>query len=154
MAQRLKRLPAMQETWVRSLAREDPLEKEMASHSSILAWRIPWTEEPGGLQSMGSQRVGHDWATSLTSLHCIRYCKYSRDDLKYRVGCADPCANATLFCVRDLSIHRLVSVGVLGPIPRGYQGVLPLNRTGWVQGKVSPKATLLVGDDKAGNGDL
>ena len=49
MAQRLKRLPAMKETWVRSLSREDPLEKEMASHSSILAWRIPWTEEPGGL---------------------------------------------------------------------------------------------------------
>ena len=66
VAQRLKRLPAMQETWVRSLGWEDPLEKEMATHSSILAWRIPWTEEPGGLQSTGSQRVGHDWATSLT----------------------------------------------------------------------------------------
>ena len=60
MAQRLKRLPAMWETWVRSLGQEDSLEKEMATHSSILAWRIPWTEEPGGLQSMGSQRVGHD----------------------------------------------------------------------------------------------
>ena len=65
-AQRLKRLPAMRETWVRSLGREDPLEKGMATHSSILAWRIPWTEEPGRLQSMGSQRVGHDWATSLS----------------------------------------------------------------------------------------
>ena len=53
VAQRLKRLPAMRETWVRSLGREDPLEKEMAIHSSILAWRIPWTEELGGLQSMG-----------------------------------------------------------------------------------------------------
>ena len=60
VAQRLKRLPAMQETWVRSLGWEDPLEKEMATHSSSLAWRIPWMEEPGGLQSMGSQRVGHD----------------------------------------------------------------------------------------------
>ena len=60
MAQRLKRLPAMQETWVRSLSREDTLEKEMATHSSILAWRIPWREEPGRLQFMGSQRVGHD----------------------------------------------------------------------------------------------
>ena len=60
MAQRLKRLPEMRETWVRSLGREDPLEKEMATHSSILAWRIPWMEEPGGLQSMGSQRVRHD----------------------------------------------------------------------------------------------
>ena len=60
VAQRLKRLPAMQETWVQSLGREDPLEKEMATHSSILAWRIPWTEEPSGPQSMGLQRVGHD----------------------------------------------------------------------------------------------
>ena len=60
VAQRLKRLPPMWETWVRSLGREDPLEKEMATHSSILAWRIPWTEEPGGLQSTGSQRVAHD----------------------------------------------------------------------------------------------
>ena len=54
----------MQETWVRSLGEEDPLEKEMATHSSTLAWRIPWREEPGRLQSMGSQRVRHDWATS------------------------------------------------------------------------------------------
>ena len=56
VAQRLKRLPAMRETWVRSLGWEDPLEKEMATHSSILAWRIPWMEEPGGLQSTGSQK--------------------------------------------------------------------------------------------------
>ena len=55
VAQRIKRLPAMQETQVQSLGWEDPLEKEMATHSSILAWRIPWTEEPGGLQSTGSQ---------------------------------------------------------------------------------------------------
>ena len=60
VAQRLKHLPGMWETWVRSLGREDPLEKKMATHSSILAWRIPWTEEPGRLQSMGSHRVGHD----------------------------------------------------------------------------------------------
>ena len=56
----IKCLPAMQETRVQSLRQEDPLEKEMATHSSILAWRIPWTEETGGLQSTGSQRVGHD----------------------------------------------------------------------------------------------
>ena len=60
VAQRLKSLPAIQETRVRSLGQEDPLEKEMATHSSILAWEIPWTEEPGGLQSTASQRVGHD----------------------------------------------------------------------------------------------
>ena len=60
MAQRLKCLPAKQKTWVQSLSQEDLLEEEMATYSSILSWRIPWTEEPGGLQSMGSQRVGHD----------------------------------------------------------------------------------------------
>ena len=60
VAQRLKRLPGMRETWVRSLGREDPLEKEMATHSSTLAWKMPWTEEPCRLQSMESQRVGHD----------------------------------------------------------------------------------------------
>ena len=60
MAQRVKNLPARQETQAPSLGQEDPLEKEMATHSSILAWEIPWAEEPGRLQSMGSQRVGHD----------------------------------------------------------------------------------------------
>ena len=60
VAQTVKNLPAMQETWVRSLGWEDPLEKGMAIRSSIFAWRIPWTEEPGGLQSVGWQRVGHN----------------------------------------------------------------------------------------------
>ena len=60
MTQMVKTLPAMQETWVQSLDGKDTLEKEMATYSSILAWRIPWTEDPDGLQSMGSQRVGQD----------------------------------------------------------------------------------------------
>ena len=60
VAQSVKNLPAVKETWVQSLAWEDPLEKEMATHSSIIAWEIPWMGEPGNLQSMGSQRVGHD----------------------------------------------------------------------------------------------
>ena len=60
VAQRLKRLPATQETWVLSLGREDPLEKEMATHSNTLAWKIPWMEEPDRLQSMGLQRIGHN----------------------------------------------------------------------------------------------
>ena len=60
MTQLVKDLPAKEETWVRSLGREDPLEKGMATHSSILAWRVTWTEEPGGLQLMRLQRVGHD----------------------------------------------------------------------------------------------
>ena len=60
VAQTVKRLPTMWETWIQSLGREDLLEKEMATHSSILAWKIPWMEEPGRLQFMGSQRVGHN----------------------------------------------------------------------------------------------
>ena len=68
MAQTVKKLPVMQATWVWSLDWEDSLENEMATHSSVLAWRIPWTEEPGRLQSMGSQRVWHDWTTSA----CVR----------------------------------------------------------------------------------
>ena len=67
MAQMVKCLPTMWKTRVRSLGWEDPLEKEMATHSSILAWKIPWTEEPGKLQFMGLQRVGHD--SNFTSLH-------------------------------------------------------------------------------------
>ena len=64
VAQTIKNLPAMQEMQVRSLGQKDPLEKGMATHSSVLAWRFPWTEEPGGLQSMELQRVGHNWATN------------------------------------------------------------------------------------------
>ena len=64
MAQTVKNLPTMQETWVRSLGLEDPLEEGMATHSSIHAWITPWTEGPGELQSMGSQRVGCNWATN------------------------------------------------------------------------------------------
>ena len=67
VVQSVKNLPAMQETPVRFLGWEDPLKEEMATHSSILAWRIPWTEEPGSLQSMGSTRVGYDLATQPTN---------------------------------------------------------------------------------------
>ena len=82
VAQLVKNPPAIQETWVRFLDWEDSLEKGSATHSSILAWRIPWTEEPGRLQSTGSQRVGHDWATftfisiesMMPSNHLILYC--------------------------------------------------------------------------------
>ena len=77
MAQWVKNPPAMQETQeiqVQSLGWEDPLEEEMATHASILAWRIPWTGEPGGLQCMGSQRVRHDCTTEHTHTHM---CKYS-----------------------------------------------------------------------------
>ena len=69
VAQLVKNLPVMQETQVLSLGLEDPLEKEMATHCSILAWRIPWTEEPGGLKSMGLQRVGPDCETNTSTFH-------------------------------------------------------------------------------------
>ena len=64
----------MQETWVPSLGQDDSLEQEMAPHSGILAWRIPWTEEPGGLQSMGLQRVGHDWVTNTFQYSFMTFC--------------------------------------------------------------------------------
>ena len=70
-AQMVKRLPTMWVTWVCPLGWEDPLEKGMAAHSSIFAWKVPWTEEPGRLQSTGLQTVGHDWATSLSLSACI-----------------------------------------------------------------------------------
>ena len=76
VAQRLKRLPGMQEAQVQPLGWEDPLGKEMATYSSTLAWRIPWREEPGRLQSMGSQRVGYHWATSLSLSHARSYTRY------------------------------------------------------------------------------
>ena len=72
MAQTVKNMPAMQEIWVRSLGREDRLEKGTATHSNILGWRIPGTEEPGGLQSMRSQRVGHDLVTDTKKTSKIR----------------------------------------------------------------------------------
>ena len=72
----VKPLPATRETWVRSLGWEDPLEKEMATQPSTLAWKIPWMDEPGRLQSMGSQRVGHDWVTSLGSRNYSKYLKH------------------------------------------------------------------------------
>ena len=77
----VKHLPTMRETWVQSLGREDLLEKETATHSSILTWKIPWTEEPRRLQSTGSQRVGHDWATSLFFLMMGNQCKRCRNSI-------------------------------------------------------------------------
>ena len=113
----------MQETVVQSLGREDPLEKEMATHSSTLAWIIPWTEEPGRLRSTGSQRVGHDWATSLSKWtgmgefnsddHYIYYC--GQESLR-RNGVAlivnKRVWNAVLGC--NLKNNRMISVHLQG----------------------------------------
>ena len=93
MAQMVKRLPTMQETWVQFLSWKDLLEKKMATHSSILAWKIPWTEEPGRLQSMGSQRVRHDWETSLSFL------------ISFPVWCT----TAFRILVKPLHLRRLLS---------------------------------------------
>ena len=82
-AQMVKNLPAMQETQVQSLGPEDLLEKGMATHSSILAWRIPCTEEPGGLQSRGSQRFRHDWATNTACQDTIKYILVSERQKKW-----------------------------------------------------------------------
>ena len=71
-----KNLPARRKTWVRSLGWEDPLEEGMATHSSLLAWRVPWKQEPGGLQAMGSQRVGHSWATKRTQHYRAEHSPY------------------------------------------------------------------------------
>ena len=76
----VKNLPAMQGTWVPSLGREDPLKKETAALSSILAWEIPWTEEPGGLQSMGSQRIRHDWATNTFTFSSERFLPWTQSE--------------------------------------------------------------------------
>ena len=104
VAQMVKNLPAMQKTWVRSLGREDPLEKGMAIHSSILAWRTPWTEELGGLQSMGLQRVRHDWATNTTPI---------REDKSHRVMSTiyPHCTHLALYyCVPAICFHCIMPV--------------------------------------------
>ena len=77
LVQKVKNLPLMQETWVWSLSQEDPLEKVLATHSSIFAWRIPRTEEPGGLQSMGLQRVRHKWVTNIFTFKHMCVCVIS-----------------------------------------------------------------------------
>ena len=84
IAQMVKKSPAMQETWVWSLGWEDPLEKEMATHYTILAWIIPWTEEPGRLKSRGSQRIRHDWVTfTLKKKNRVRKCQKSKIKLPF-----------------------------------------------------------------------
>ena len=83
VAQTVKCLPTIQETWVQSLGWEDLLEKEMAIHSSILAWEIPWTEEPGRLPSMGSQRTGHEWVTALWLFLCLTVDNFCQHIFKF-----------------------------------------------------------------------
>ena len=112
---------AMRETRVRSLGRDHPLEKEMATHSRILAWRTPWTEKPGGLQSMGSQRVGHDWATSLTYLlnqqgptvyHrpcCSILCNNLNGEIIWKGIDTYICVTESLYCIPEMDTILLIN---------------------------------------------
>ena len=120
----VKKLLAMQKTWVQSLGWEDPLEKEMATHSSILAWRIPCIEEPDVLQSMGLQRVGHDWET-FTSLHIPR--KKGKTDMvdsyQYQPWCAPSrrsCDKRGWLIKRDVSNCTMTRSGALCPQPPSH----------------------------------
>ena len=112
VAQRVKCLPVIQETGVWSLGREDPLEKEMATHSSTLAWKIPWMEKPGRLQSMWSQRVRHDWATSLSLSYMTLLAFYwvflqkHNDQVKVTQLCPTPCD-------MDCIVHGIFQVRIL-----------------------------------------
>ena len=107
LAQTVKNLPAMRETRVWSLGQEDPLEKGMATHSNILAWRISWTEEPGGLQFVGLQRVGHDWAARS---HTHTHTHSLTDSYDYYWHHCHPCysqlRNLQGCCVAELQAWR------------------------------------------------
>ena len=91
VTQTVKHLPSMQETSVWSLGRENPLKKETATHSSTLAWKIPWMEEPGRLQSMGLQRVGHDWVTSFSLFYITRSNNLHKVKVKVAQSCLTLC---------------------------------------------------------------
>ena len=112
MTQRLKRLPAMQETWVQSLDREDPLEKEMATHPSILAWRIPWMEEPRGLQSLGSQsqtQLSMRTHMHMRLIHAHHFLFFLKNYFTYKF-LYRKCNILTILNASELNINHVVSV--------------------------------------------
>ena len=135
----VKNLPVMKETWVWSLCGEDPLEWEMATHSSALAWRIPWTEEPGRLQSLGSQRVGHAWVTNthtqnaghLLTSSCCTYLSADPDSLLlcfHRVSsdCSlivSTCISASYTVKPGLFLYHMFNLGNWSQTPR-HQSVM------------------------------
>ena len=130
-------MQGMQKIWVWSLSWEDPLEKEMATHSSLLAWRIPWTEEPGGLQSMKSQRVGHDWAC----IHLLRFSGMVRPtDQKMIViemtGCCSSQEEGTCHTMQGHTEKHQGHSGGRGHVERPRARILTVvfrerNRWGW-----------------------
>ena len=123
IAQSVKNLPAVQETRVRSLGWEDPLEKEMATHSSILAWKMSLTEEPGGLQSMGSQRVGHHWATNTNQNNKSSKRKGQTQSISHSVM-SDPATPWIVACQAPLSMG-ILQARILG-CHSLLQGIFPI----------------------------
>ena len=123
VAQMVKNLPAMRETWDRSLGWKDPLEEGLATHSSILPWRIPWPEEPGGLQSMGLQKIGHSWATACwVILFCCCSVTKSCPTFCDLVDCSTPCFLVlhyltefaqTCVCLLSQWCHQTISSSVV-----------------------------------------
>ena len=135
VAQMVKNLTAVWETQVWCLSREDPMEKEMATHSSILDWRIPWTVEPGGLQSMGPQSVGHDWATSLSlfnhtiGIRILRIIRTRASDAGRVLAILDLsfqlCGSASFTLALDSLCHRLGTWCLIFPDSHLYTFLLP-----------------------------
>ena len=123
VAQMVKRLPTVWENWVRSLGQEDPLEKEMATHSSTLAWKIPWTEECSRLQAMGSQRVGHDWMTSLHFFYTLNedchlmwtLFKINVLSLRWRLNATETRFRKWMFCLPCVSVLSMHTNGCVYP---------------------------------------
>ena len=152
-AQMVNDLPVMRETQVQSLGREDPLEKEKTPHSSILAWRIPWTEEPGGLQSMDSQRVGHDWATNtFTFLQILPGCPVLMDWPPCHISAwkpgldLHPCVQTGTHCLRIPSELADPGLCVMGLVSKHllclYTLLVPTTHLYSVRYKPSPKVIL------------
>ena len=144
VAQMVKHLPTVRETQVQSLGWEDLLEKEMATHSSILAWKIPWMEEPGRLQSMGLQRVGHDWATSLSHNYRLAFIKVVSLDQQhqhYLGACwkcrsmgpiSDPLNQKHWGCSSTLCVSVTLSPGEGNGTPLQYFSLEnPMDRGAW-----------------------
>ena len=135
MAQRVKRLPAMQKIWVWSLGREDPLEKEMETHSSTLTWKIPWMEKSGRLQSMRLQRVGHDWAISL-SFFSLKYVWESRFTISwFFCGWCQTCVRGGVMCSQCLPPPAVTVCGVPCPVKK----FVLVRRTSKTSTQPSPK---------------
>ena len=145
MTQIVKILLAIQETWVWSLGQGDPLKKGMATHSSILAWRIPWTEKPGGVQSVGSQRVRHDWATNPLVFFWFRKLKALRKiALTQRLNNDSIKGEARAAIWPLWALHDVQRSGLpisLGWFSRKQKCPLQVKSSGWIRVGLKPRVT-------------